>query len=122
MSVRFMCKRRRAAKAAVADVRHRLCSAGVVKTSGVCGAEGATLSPAAYLSRRSPICDDIGLIHNANTYSTTALRCSRSSGVLTSLALAGGLGPETIAIYFLPLTSKVIGGAEKPEPTLIFHN
>jgi hypothetical protein len=68
------------------------------------------------------ICDDVGLTHNANTYSTTALRCSRSSGVLTSLVLAAGLGPETIAIYCLPLTSNVIGGAEKPEPTLIFHN
>ena len=33
-----------------------------------------------------------------------------------------GLGPDTIATYCLPLTSKVIGGAEKPEPTLIFHS
>src|SRR6202035_5446558 len=66
--------------------------------------------------------DDVGLTHNTNTYSTTALRCSRSSGVLTSLALAAGLGPETIATYCLPLASNVIGGAEKPEPTLIFHN
>src|SRR5580700_10869541 len=63
-----------------------------------------------------------GLTHNANTCNTTALRCSRISGVLTSLVLAAGLGPDTIAIYCLPLTSNVIGGAEKPEPTLIFHN
>ena len=35
---------------------------------------------------------------------------------------ATGLGPDTIATYCLPLTSKVIGGAEKPEPTLIFHS
>src|ERR1700675_1192550 len=69
-----------------------------------------------------PIHDDVGLAHSANTCSTSALRCSRSSGVLTSLPLAPGLGPETIAIYCLPLTSNVIGGAEKPEPTLIFHN
>src|ERR1700730_18178670 len=60
--------------------------------------------------------------HNANTYSTTALRCSRSSGVLTSLPLAAGLGPETIATYCLPLASNVIGGAEKPEARVILHN
>src|SRR6202030_2050371 len=69
-----------------------------------------------------PIYDDVGLTHNANTCSTSALRCSRSSGVLTSLALAAGLGPDTIATYCLPLASNVIGGAEKPEPRLIFHN
>jgi hypothetical protein len=33
-----------------------------------------------------------------------------------------GLGPDTIATYLLPLTSNVIGGAEKPEPTLTFHS
>jgi hypothetical protein len=39
-----------------------------------------------------------------------------------SLALAEALGPDAIAIYCLPPTSKVIGGAEKPEPTLIFQS
>jgi hypothetical protein len=42
------------------------------------------------------------------------LRCSLSSGVLTSRVREPGLGPDTIATYCLPLTSKVIGGAEKP--------
>src|SRR3954454_11068362 len=37
--------------------------------------------------------------HNANTYSTVALRWSFSSGVLTSLRLAVLLGPDTIATY-----------------------
>jgi hypothetical protein len=31
------------------------------------------------------------------------------------------LSPDRIATYCLPPTSKVIGGAEKPEPTLTFH-
>ena len=56
------------------------------------------------------------------TYSTVAWRWSLSSGVLTSLALAETLGPDAIAIYCLPPTSKVMGGAEKPEPTLIFQS
>src|SRR5260370_39031538 len=59
--------------------------------------------------------------HSPNTYSTVAWRCSLSSGVFMSLALAGPLGPDAIATYCLPLTSNVIGGAAKPEPTLIFH-
>src|SRR5947209_6733544 len=50
--------------------------------------------------------------HKPKTYSTVALRCSLSSGVLMSLLLAAMLGPDTIAIYCLPLTSNVIGGAE----------
>jgi hypothetical protein len=41
---------------------------------------------------------------------------------LMSLDLAPALAPEAIAIYCLPLTSKLIGGAEMPEPTLNFHN
>ena len=59
--------------------------------------------------------------HKPNTYSTSALRCSLSSGVLTRLLFAEGLGPDTIAIYCLPPVSKVMGGAEKPEPIFIFH-
>ena len=39
-----------------------------------------------------------------------------------SLVLAPLLGPDTIATYCLPLTSKVIGGAVKPAPTLTFHS
>src|SRR5262249_11392679 len=61
-------------------------------------------------------------VHSPNTWSTRALRCSFSSGVLTSRPFETGLGPDTIATYCLPLTSNVIGGAEKPEPTLIFHS
>src|SRR6516162_6631296 len=60
--------------------------------------------------------------YRENTYSTSAWRISRSSGVFTRRPLAPGLGPETIATYCLPSTSKVIGGAEKPEATLILHN
>src|SRR5262249_16966818 len=63
-----------------------------------------------------------GQSYKPKTYSTVALRCSLSSGVLTSLFLAAVLGPDTIATYCLPPTSKVMGGAENPEPTLIFHN
>src|SRR5215471_2440473 len=61
--------------------------------------------------------------HSPNTYNTEALRCSSSSGALARrrLALAGSI-PDAIATYCLPLTSKVMGGAEKPEPTLTFHN
>src|SRR5260221_321521 len=59
--------------------------------------------------------------HRPNTYSTMALRCSLSSGVLMSLDFAAPLGPDAMAMYCLPLTSKVIGGAAKPEPTLTFH-
>src|SRR5690242_18909866 len=55
---------------------------------------------------------------SANTYSAVAWRWSFSSGVFTSLRLAVMLGPEATATYCFPLTSNVIGGAEKPEPTL----
>jgi hypothetical protein len=54
-----------------------------------------------------------------------AFRCSLSSGILPNLLINrwdGGLGPDAIARYCLPLTSKVIGGALKPVPTLTFHN
>ena len=36
--------------------------------------------------------------------------------------LAAGPAPEAMAMYCLPLNSKVIIGALKPEPTLNFHN
>ena len=60
------------------------------------------------------------LDHSPNTYKTVALRCSLSSGALARrrLPLAGSV-PDAIATYCLPLTSKVIGGAEKAEPILI---
>ena len=45
----------------------------------------------------------------------------RRIGPPALLPLAGP-GPDAIATYCLPLTSKVMGGAEKPEPILIFHN
>jgi hypothetical protein len=45
-----------------------------------------------------------------------------SSGVLTSLDRPALDGPDAIATYCLPLTSKVIGGAVNPEPTLIFQS
>src|ERR1700686_1385396 len=63
------------------------------------------------------------LDHSPNTYKTVGLRCSLSSGALARrrLPLAGSV-PDAIATYCLPLTSKVMGGAEKAEPTFIFHN
>src|SRR5579864_1276754 len=62
-------------------------------------------------------------VHSPNTYSTVALRCSLSSGALARLRLPlAGSVPDAIATYCRPLTSKVIGGAEKAEPILIFHN
>jgi hypothetical protein len=43
--------------------------------------------------------------------------------VFASCPLEPGLGPDTFPTYYcLPLTSNVIGGAEKPEPTLIFYS
>jgi hypothetical protein len=47
------------------------------------------------------------------------LRWSRSSGEFASFTLAPAPNPDAIATNCLPLTSNVIGGAEKPEPTLI---
>jgi hypothetical protein len=41
---------------------------------------------------------------------------------ICAAALAARGVYDAIATYCLPLTSKVMGGAEKPEPTLIFHN
>src|SRR5258708_18417399 len=60
--------------------------------------------------------------HSPKTWSTRAWRCSLSSGVLASCPLEPGLGPDTIPTYCLPLTSNVIGGAEKPGRTVIFHS
>src|SRR5439155_11415791 len=62
-----------------------------------------------------------GQLYSPNTYSTVAWRMSRSSGVLTRRDLPAAVGPDAIATYCLPFTSKVIGGAVKPEPTLIFQ-
>src|SRR6266481_728587 len=60
--------------------------------------------------------------HKPNTYSTVALRWSLSSGVARSFVREVALGPDAIAIYCLPLTSNVIGGAPNPAPTLILHS
>src|SRR5260370_25715763 len=60
--------------------------------------------------------------HSPNTYSTVAWRCSLSSGVFMSLALAGPLGPDAIATYCLPLTSNVNGGPAEPQAALTFHS
>ena len=49
-------------------------------------------------------------------------RISRSSGVKTCLVFDTRLSPVRIATYCLPPASNVIGGAEKPVPTLIFHS
>jgi hypothetical protein len=54
--------------------------------------------------------------YSPNTESTMALRYPLSSGALIRLACS-----EAIATYCLPLNSNAIGGAEKREPTLIFH-
>jgi len=58
------------------------------------------------------------LSYNPNTNSMVWLRISRSSGVFTSVVLAGRLSPVRIATYCLPPTSKVMGGALMPTPTL----
>ena len=63
-----------------------------------------------------------GGLYRPNTYSTVALRCSLSSGVLASRRLADSPPPDTIATYCLPLTSKLMGGALKGAPRFIFHN
>ena len=42
--------------------------------------------------------------------------------MLTSRDFADGPAPAAIATYCLPFTSKVIGGAWKPEPALNFHS
>src|SRR6266849_10267253 len=60
--------------------------------------------------------------YKLNTYSTVALRSSLSSGVSRSFVREVALGPDAIAIYCLPSTSNVIGGAPNPAPTLIFHS
>src|SRR5260370_21115721 len=91
------------------------------KTS-CCGAEESPSTTRNPSVARLPIRSEVGLSHNPNTYSTRALRCSLSSGVLTSLLFAEGLGPDTISTYRFPPVSKVMGGAEKPDPTLIFHS
>src|SRR5262245_50855396 len=87
--------------------------------AGRCGGRGLLTRSTSVAGR--PIGDNLGRSYSPNTYSTSALRCSLSSGVLTSLLFAEGLGPDAIAIYCFPPASKVIGGAEKPDPTLIFH-
>src|SRR5712691_11652499 len=60
--------------------------------------------------------------YRAKTNNMVWLRISRSSGVCECRRLEIGLSPDRIAIYCLPLTSNVIGGALKPVPTLIFQS
>src|SRR5262249_53248687 len=60
--------------------------------------------------------------YSPNTNSMVWLRISRSSGVFMSVVLAGRLSPVRIATYCFPPTSKVMGGALKPTPTLIFQS
>src|SRR5882757_1174728 len=60
--------------------------------------------------------------YSPNTNSMVWFRCLRSSGVCECRRLEIGLKPDRIATYCFPLTSKVIGGALKPVPTLIFHS
>jgi hypothetical protein len=55
------------------------------------------------------------MILSEKTYSTVALRCSLSSGVSTGLFVAEAPCPAVIANYCLPLTSKLIGGADLPQ-------
>jgi hypothetical protein len=91
--------------------------------------EGATRSSPRHVGCGTRLCAPCGLSrdlqHSAqrpNTYRTVALRWSLSSGVSRSFVREVALGPDAIAIYCLPLTSNVIGGAPNPAPTLIFHN
>src|SRR5207247_1317040 len=60
--------------------------------------------------------------YRAKTNNMVWLRISRSSGVCECRRLEIGLSPDRIAMYCLPLTSNVIGGALKPVPTLIFQS
>src|SRR5262245_21072911 len=60
--------------------------------------------------------------HNPNTYSMVALGMPRSSGERAILARPTLLMPEAMAMYCLPSTAKVMGGAEKPVPILTFHS
>src|SRR3954452_5346877 len=57
-----------------------------------------------------------------NTNSMVWLRWSLSSGIIACLLSAMRLSPDRMAMYCLPFTSNVIGGALKPTPTLIFHS
>src|ERR1700730_1174580 len=73
-------------------------------------------------TQRPELTDRWGFHHSPNTNSMVWLRISRSSGVRVSLPLEIWLSPDMMATYCLPPASKVIGGALKPLPTLIFHS
>src|ERR1700676_4859574 len=60
--------------------------------------------------------------YSPNTNIMVCWRISRSSGVKTCRVFDTRLSPVRIATYCLPPASNVIGGAENPVPTLIFHN
>src|SRR5579871_799850 len=60
--------------------------------------------------------------YNPNTNIIVWWRISRSSGVRTCRVFDTRLSPARMTTYCLPPVSKVMGGAEKPVPTLIFHN
>src|SRR5262249_55210016 len=60
--------------------------------------------------------------HSPKTNNIGCCTFSRSSGVSTSRVLVIRLRPERMATYCLPPASKVIGGALKPLPTLIFQS
>src|SRR5215510_11124196 len=57
-----------------------------------------------------------------NTYSIEVFCKSFSAGVLFNRSLVCALPPISTATYCLPLTAKVIGGAELKEPVLKLHS
>src|SRR6185369_5710703 len=65
---------------------------------------------------------DLHANYSPNTNSTVAFDNVFISGERASLARPTTPMPEAMAMYCLPSTMYVMGGATKPEPTLIFHN
>jgi hypothetical protein len=63
-------------RAKMTYVRHRPCSAAAAKNVGCCGGEERSSIPQHTSVADRPIYDDVGLTHNANTCSMSALRCS----------------------------------------------
>ena len=59
--------------------------------------------------------------HNPKTNSMVWLRMLAQFGRQHVAVLVIALMPDRMATYCLPPASKVIGGALKPVPTLIFH-
>src|SRR5262245_60393278 len=75
-----------------------------------------------HLCHVTPVSRSLREPHSANTNSMVWLRISFSSGVSVRRPLEIWLSPDMIATYCLLPTSKVMGGALKPDPTLNVHS